>query len=467
MRCDNCDKTIKLDDSFTGKSIRCPRCKEAVRIRGRRPPEDEDDGRPAKKRGGGRKAKSSSAPLWIGLAIGGVALLLIAVGTVTVLVIATKGRGTKPDEQRGGEFAGKKPGPNPGDQGGGELVPVKPGEKPTPPLKLEKPPAPASVANGRDLSKMSWAELRRVAADAEHRGDYVTAVPFQHWAIQKGLDGGQYDMACYYSRIANVAASLYWLQRAGLEEGVDPKWAGEDSDLELVRRDSRWPVLSKYLFQCADYWEKNGQPATVLILPKNYVKGQPITLLVGLHGLGHNPAGFMEGYQTDADDLNIAFVGVSGTLPRGKTRFAWSQEHARNAARLDAAFKEIADRVTVQPGNVILFGFSQGAQVAAELAIRDPKKYAGAIVLSPGGLPDPDASVFVPGKMRQGYVLAVGAREHPGNVRLTAEYARLCRTAGAQVRHKEYPGVAQHNLPPDFLDVLPDWIDFILAARKR
>ena len=312
---------------------------------------------------------------------------------------------------------------------------------------------------------MSAVELRKLAAEAERRGDYAAAVPLEHWAMQKGLDGGHYDLACYYGRSADVAASLYWLQRAGLEEGVDPKWAGEDADLEPVRRDSRWPALSKFLFQCADHWEKTGHTATVLILPKKYTKDRPITLLVGLHGLGHNPAGFMEGYQTDADDLNVAFVGVSGTLARGKNRFAWSHDHAKNAARLDAALQEIADRATVQPGNIILFGFSQGAQVAAELAARDPKRYAGAIVLSPGGLPSPDSSVFgsqCPPGLCPGGRRPRTAGQRPAYRGIRSAVSRRC----AQVRHKEYAGVAQYALPTDYFEVLPEWIDFILAAKK-
>src|SRR5262249_34036212 len=134
----------------------------------------------------------------------------------------------------------------PDEPGGGEVAQVKPGDKPSPPLKLDAPSAPAAIAKGKDLSKMNSAELRKLAAEAERRGDYAAAVPYQHWAMQNGFEGGHYDLACYYARTANVAASLYWLQKAGLEEGVDPKWAGEDNDLEVVRRDPRWPTLSKY-----------------------------------------------------------------------------------------------------------------------------------------------------------------------------------------------------------------------------
>lgn len=93
LRCDTCDKKIKLDDDFDGKSIRCPRCKEVVRVRGGRRREDDDDGddRPEKRRGRGRKKKSGSMVLWIGLGVGGAALVLIAV-VMVVVVVAIAGR---------------------------------------------------------------------------------------------------------------------------------------------------------------------------------------------------------------------------------------------------------------------------------------------------------------------------------------------------------------------------------------
>jgi dienelactone hydrolase/phage FluMu protein Com len=90
MRCDNCDKQIKLDDDFAGQSIRCPRCKEVVRVRGRRQQEDDDDDRPEQRRGRSRKQKSGSMALWIGLGVGGAALVLIAL--VVVVVVAFVGR---------------------------------------------------------------------------------------------------------------------------------------------------------------------------------------------------------------------------------------------------------------------------------------------------------------------------------------------------------------------------------------
>jgi len=85
MRCENCEKQIKLEDDFAGKSIRCPRCQQVVQVRGQRQREEDDDDRREQRRGRSRKQKSGSVALWVGLGVGGAALVLTAVAVVVVV----------------------------------------------------------------------------------------------------------------------------------------------------------------------------------------------------------------------------------------------------------------------------------------------------------------------------------------------------------------------------------------------
>ena len=55
-----------------------------------------------------------------------------------------------------------------------------------------------------------------------------------------------------------------------------------------------------------------------------------------------------------------------------------------DAAHIRRALAGLKDKLTVTPGQNVLFGFSQGAQMAFEVAFANPAEYAGAIVMSPG-----------------------------------------------------------------------------------
>jgi predicted esterase len=338
-------------------------------------------------------------------------------------------------------------------------------EKPVPPLQLATPPAMPEQLDGKDLTKMKEAQLLGLANQAMAKEDYTRAATFQYWYVQKTKEG-QYNLACFLAQIGKTDAAFYWLQQAAIEEGVDTQHAQRDTDLTSLRRDPRWAKVRQYLADCNRYFESAPIARTTLVLPKDYKKGTPIPAVLWLHGLGSRPEDFVNsGCQDFADELNIAFVGVSGTKARGPRSFVWAEDPEKDAKRLRDALAEVSERVTIKKGQVITLGFSQGAQVGLDVAVRYPEEYAGSIVLSPGAQSHLDDVKPSPLLARRGFVVSCGAKEHPGNVRLTAQDADWLRQAKAQVIHKAYPGVSAHTFPVDFEERFPEWVEFILKPR--
>ncbi len=338
-------------------------------------------------------------------------------------------------------------------------------EQPTPPLILEKPPAPPALLDNRDLRDVPEGELQELAFKAEQGQDYPHAAILQYWLVQR-TNSSHYNLACYLSRTGKVDPAFYWLQVAGLAGGLDAAHADRDEDLEALRADSRWPQVRDYLSACNRYFEAVVPPRTVLRLPKSYVKGTPIPAVVWLHGLGSHPDDFLDDLgQRLADETNIAIVGVSATVARGPESFVWAEEAERDAARIRDGLSGMGDRVTIKPGHVILLGFSQGAQVGLETAVRHPEEFAGAIALSPGAvfhLQDVKPSSLL---AKRGYVVSCGAREQQGIVLLTKQDADWARAAKARIIEREYAGISAHALPLDFSKRFPEWVKFIEQTR--
>ena len=340
-------------------------------------------------------------------------------------------------------------------------------DKPMPDLQLPVPTARPAQLDGKDLTTMDEGELLGRANEAMAKADYSRAASYQYWHVQKSHTG-QYNLACFLARIGQTDAALYWLQQAALEEGVDTQHAVNDEDLHSLQQDPRWPMVHQYLVACATYYATTPLARTLLVLPKGYQKVMPIPAILWLHGRGSRPEDFINSScQVYADQLNVALIGVSGTTTRGPRTFVWTENPVMDAERLQKALAEVSNRVTIQKGHVITFGFSQGAQVGLEVAVRDPETYAGAIVLSPGAQPHLDEVERSPLLARRGFVLSCGAKEHPGNVQLTAADADWLRQAKAHVIHKTYPGVSAHSFPEDFDERFPEWVHFILKARHE
>jgi predicted esterase len=340
-----------------------------------------------------------------------------------------------------------------------------PGELPQPTLSLVPPNPPGAKFGSTDLTTLDPRSLRGAAFQLYGQRRYRQALQFQFQALIKDQIG-QYNLACYYARAGDIPAALYWLQDAGREEGVDVDHATRDEDLVDVRKDPRWPKLRNYLRKCERYWEASGYSETSLVVPQNIAPGTPIPVFIGLHGFGSSAHEFVspDQYQAFADQMGAAVVGVSGTNCRGKHSFVWSEDAEKDAARVETAMREIAGQLTAAEGQIVLFGFSQGGTVAAELAARHLQRFAGAILLSPGSTThvDPSRLPRFPEERRPGLVAVCGGGEHPDTLKYTEGYAEAYRSRGARAYLKVDAGMNQHAFPPDFDEKFPMWGKFVL-----
>ena len=211
--------------------------------------------------------------------------------------------------------------------------------------------------------------------------------------------------------------------------------------------------------------------------PKAFVfkpsKGSgPFPVALWLHGYrGYSPMGYFPGeteaaMQKHADAIGAVIVGFPGTTDLGDGTQQWSEEPVADHAYIQDRLKQMEKTANLDLKRVALFGFSQGAMVAADIATRYPESYLGAILMSPGGMGSPKASGSkTPGHLRQVYFCFCGADEQEGNVELTKAYAKhLGEVLGAKVTLKLYPGVSKHTRPADFMEKFPGLMSSILKT---
>lgn len=334
---------------------------------------------------------------------------------------------------------------------------------PKPPFTLE-PIVPDSKHEGETLSEFSAYSLGVASREFAGERDYENAAKFAYWAVLGGQDLS-YNLACYSARAGQVGNGFYWLQQAALTEGADAAWAQKDRDLKILRDDPRWEKVHAFLVQVGKQWNASGLMVTNLIVPKDYNPKTPIPVVTWLHGFGADPD--LGSYQKWANELEVAFLGASGTIPHGPKSFAWAEDLKLDQARIDAALKEVQAKLTPKSGKIVLFGFSQGAALSAELSAEHPDRYAGAIVLSPGSTKDG----WLPKKAKpeltgSRYVIAYGGGEHRLTIARGKFYAEGLDRLGAKVNHKPYPELARHTFPPDFREAFPKWVAEILNSEK-
>lgn len=196
-------------------------------------------------------------------------------------------------------------------------------------------------------------------------------------------------------------------------------------------------------------------------------RGAAETAVVLLHGRGATA----EGLVATAEEFYRH--GVTFLAPQA-ARFTWFPANATapveaNEPWLTSAVNatqnavEAAGTVGVGPEHTILFGFSQGACVAAEYAIRHPRRYGG-VVVAAGALPGfPDREMACAGTL-DGTPIVLACSDDDPDVDLDAVHrtADVFRDAGGDVT-EAITSSEGHTITDDAIEAVEDMLDGLLS----
>jgi predicted esterase len=186
-------------------------------------------------------------------------------------------------------------------------------------------------------------------------------------------------------------------------------------------------------------------------------RGAPISrakgVILALHGRGASAAGILD----LADHLAMADFTYLAPQAAGGSWYPLSfmAPMERNEPHLGASLSNVDGLLTAieqagfSPGQIGLMGFSQGACLALESAIRRPKQY-GAVLGFAGGLIGPPGTQWTEAGPLEGspVLLACGDADHHIPVSRVLESEQVFSARGALVSLRIYPGFG-HGINDD------------------
>jgi predicted esterase len=185
-----------------------------------------------------------------------------------------------------------------------------------------------------------------------------------------------------------------------------------------------------------------GQPVLAAGAPLDRARAA----LILVHGRGAGPENILE----LAPALEAADVAYLAPAAAGHTwyPFSFMSDTARNEPGLSSGLHVLGQLVARIEGHGIpktrqlLLGFSQGACLAGEFAVRTPGAYGGIIMLS-GGLIGPPGTTWRPQESFAGTPVFLGCSDVDPHIPLVRvdESAQVFQRAGAQVTRRVYPGL--------------------------
>lgn len=351
------------------------------------------------------------------------------------------------------------------DGGMPESLPKVPFELPLPePQDSQDRPLKAEV-----LAKASARALFRGSYQFQSEGDMPRAIFLRTQAYKKDAAlQGKLELAGWCAQAKDLDSAIYWLQQAALSDQLDEVM--EDEALRPIRDDKRWAKLKPFLEVAEKAWKASSYWRTVLVVPAGHDASKPIPLLLTLHGMGSVPEDFADdpAYQELADELHIAVLGISGTKPEGMHRFVWKEKFEEDWKHIETVIAQLGKKVTPAKGKCLAMGFSQGAQLSAELAASHPDMFAGAIILSPGyiGLKRLPEALKAGGKAvaAEKFIVAYNSHEHPATVSASKSIVQQFQKVQAGVCSHAFSGDT-HSTPPDLDEHLSLWVQFLLAGK--
>lgn len=201
-------------------------------------------------------------------------------------------------------------------------------------------------------------------------------------------------------------------------------------------------------------------------------KGPPLAeaagALIMVHGRGASPAHILSLY----DHLALPNCAAVAPGAPGGTWYPHSfmvhtdknQPHLDQAlAQLDATYKTVL-QAGLATHRIALLGFSQGACLVSEYALRHPRRYGALFILTGGYIGAPEQERHDTGAF-DGAPVFIGVKDPDAHVPFERAEATAQRFAqlGAQVDFRRYPG-EPHAINQDEINAVQTLMEGMLAS---
>ena len=211
------------------------------------------------------------------------------------------------------------------------------------------------------------------------------------------------------------------------------------------------------------------------IQPDDYEEGKAYPLVILLHGFGANMED-LAGLTPAIDRLGYIYACPNAPIPfqigPGMTGYGWTpprgqgtEEDAKRAAEmLGTFFDEVMEQYGVQPGQVVLLGFSQGGSMTYRCGLVNPETFAGLVILSSGTPNIQELKDQLPPQKSQPVFIAHGIYDDVSSVERGREAKAALEEEGYSPQYKEYP--MRHEISQDVLNDLIPWIKQVLPPAS-
>lgn len=202
----------------------------------------------------------------------------------------------------------------------------------------------------------------------------------------------------------------------------------------------------------------------IVFVPKSYRPGQPLPVLVMLHGASQRGADMIARLAPVAEARGILIAAPDSgeytwdmlAARRHEADERWGPRYGTDPARIDAFLALVFARYAVDPARVALAGFSDGATYALSLGPENRDLFSTLIAFSPGRVAPPHAQGAVSGGGQIRVFISHGKADRVLPLEETARATAPAFTRrGFRVELRVFEG--GHTMPLEVVEGALDW----------
>jgi predicted esterase len=313
------------------------------------------------------------------------------------------------------------------------------------------------------MSELDFSKTRAEITALYNRKDYAEALDLlTREAARYPQQGVMYNWKmCLAARVGKPSQAIQAFQEA-LDHGYSypQRLLREDEDLASLQGLPEYEELATLSEQRFAQVQATTKPE-LLVIPANEASTAPSPLLIGLHGNSQSA-------KLAADDWRpLHAKGWTLALPQSSElltsdAYMWN-DFERGAAEVEAVTGKLIGEPTIDPGRIIIGGFSAGGGLAIKLAVTGRIPARGFLVVGPY-LRDLDTLEPYLATAREnqvkGYII-MGLQEPPEGQDLMQKTAAFLTEHGIPCEVERHPELA-HAFPADFGASLQKALAFLL-----
>jgi predicted esterase len=261
-------------------------------------------------------------------------------------------------------------------------------------------------------------------------------------------DAGQYEKV--YAILETMIRQGYFFEMDWLEQPSKEKF-----NPALIQENERLKALAQAR-TCMEY---------AVYLPDGYDEGRCYPLFIVLHGDGGHIERLPWYWPPEATtDLGFISVYVQSSQVYASQRFAWLPKPQIARQDIKNCYELVKTRYTIDPGKVIVGGFSGGAITAVDVTLADMLPVRGFVCISPELKPESFTIENVRRATGRGVrgVFMEGEKKIP--VPDEQEMMQAFQEAGLPCQFYVNAGVG-HEIPQDVVEKLRQAVDFVMDNR--